>query len=724
VARSPDNAKPPLVGPTGPSFRRLLAQNDAAFAAALATVLATLLIPLPTFLLDLLLSASIAVAIATMVIVLSAREAIELSTFPSLLLFVTLFRLSLNVASTRLILLQGDAGQIIQTFGTFVVGGNLVIGLVVFLILVIIQFVVITRGAERISEVAARFNLDAMPGKQMSIDADLNAGLIGEDEARARRTKIVRESEFYGAMDGASKFIRGDAVAGLIITLVNLVGGILVGLTRGMAPVESLKTYSILAVGDGLVSQIPAIIISTASGFLITKTSSQESLSQDLLRQMLSRSRPIGIAAFLFGALVFVPGFPKAPFVLLALAAGLVSRLLQRSEREAAAPAEPVKSATDAEETPVEEVLDVDRLAIFVGPRLIRTVDPRRKDSLFHRIGPLRKRFAQDWGVILPLVRLRDNVALEPCAYEVRLNHHVVASGTIEPEKCLAMDPGTVTKKIRGQATREPVFNLPAIWISPDQKEDAELAGYTVVDPESVLVTHLTETLRRHAHELLSRDDVQRLVDRLREKQPALVNGVVPEIVSLGLLHRVLQNLLRDGIPVRNLPQVLDALADAAVRTKDAALLTELVRKVLARTITEQHTDLTNRIIAVVLEPALEYELRSTLHREGDAETLALAPDRALDLCRRIGAAWNGAMNEGHDKAVFLCDYRLRPHLAAMLSRQLPQLPILAYDEISAGTAIETVATAALQPARTEAPAAPASRAVKRVATEAVPATR
>jgi flagellar biosynthesis protein FlhA len=702
MAADSTNSAASLGGAGSASFQKLLARNDIVFALALAVVLATLLIPLPTFLLDLLLSLSIALAVSTIIIVLSAREAIELSTFPSLLLFVTLFRLSLNVASTRLILLQGDAGQIIQTFGNFVVGGNLVIGLVVFLILVIIQFVVITKGAERISEVAARFNLDAMPGKQMSIDADLNAGLIGEEDARSRRQKIVRESEFYGAMDGASKFIRGDAIAGLIIVLVNLVGGILVGMTRGLTLSESFKVYSILAVGDGLVTQIPAVVIATASGFLISKTSSQMNLSHDLARQLLARSRPIGIAAFLLGAMVFVPGFPKIPFAVMAIGAALLSQMLRRFEQEAERQQAPAKPAAETETASVEELLEIDRVAVLVGPRLIRTVDPRRKDSLFHRIGPLRKRFAQEYGLVLPLVRLRDNVALEPNAYEIRLHNHVVASGRLEPEKFLAMDPGTVSKPLKGQATKEPVFNLPALWVSPDQKAEAELAGYTVVDPESVLVTHLSETLRRHAHELVSRDDVQKLVDRLREKHPTLVNGLVPEVVPIGLLCRVLQNLLRDGIPIRNLTQILECLGDHAARTKDHALLTELVRKVLVRTITEQHADAAGRITALVLDPALEFEMRSTLHREGEAETLALTPDRALELSRRIGAAWNHAMAEGNDKTVLVCDYRLRPHLAALLSRQLPQLPILAYDEIATGTQVQTVATVSLPAARPE----------------------
>jgi len=675
-------------------LRALLAHNDLLFAGGLAVVLATLLIPLPTFLLDLLLSCSIAISIATMVTVLSAKESLELSAFPSLLLVLTLFRLSLNVASTRLILLQGDAGQIIETFGHFVVGGNMVIGLVVFLILIVIQFVVITKGAERISEVAARFNLDAMPGKQMAIDADLNAGLIGEEEAKQRREKIGRESEFYGAMDGASKFIRGDAIAALIITGVNLIGGFVVGMTRGMTASQSIESYSLLAVGDGLVSQIPALIVSTASGFLVSKASSQSSVSTDLVRQMFSRSRPLSTAALLLGAMIFVPGFPKIPFAALAIGAGLLSRSVSRRQAQRAPARAPEPAKPAEEEPPVEELLDVDRISIQVGPRLIKTVDPRRKGSLSHRIAPLRRKFAQEYGVVLPLVRLRDNVSLEANAYEIRIHNHVVGSGRLEPELLLAMDPGTVTEPVAGQKTQEPVFNLPALWIRPDQKDAAEMAGYTVVDPESVLVTHLSETLRRHLDELLSRDDVQKLVDRLREKQPALVNSVVGETVPIGLVHRVLGNLLADGIPVRDLAKILEAIGDQAARTKDAATLTEFARKALVRTITECHKNKDGQIDALVFDPNLEQELAAAL-RGGDDEQ-SLTPERALELSRKISEAWKQAMDEGLESVVLLCDYKLRAQLAAMLSRQLPELPVVAYDEVSVGTRINTVVNISL----------------------------
>jgi len=685
-----------LTGPTM-GLRTLLTHNDAIFAIGIACVLATLLLPLPTFVLDMLLSCSIAVALATLVITLSARESIEFSSFPSLLLFLTLFRLSLNVASTRLILLQGNAGEIISWFGHMVVGGQLIVGLVVFLILVVIQFVVITKGAERISEVAARFNLDAMPGKQMAIDADLNAGLIAEDEARQRRQKIVKESEFYGAMDGASKFIRGDAIAGLIITAVNLVGGFVMGMSRGMTAGESVQTYSILAVGDGLVSQIPAVIISTSAGFLISKTSSKGNISQDLLSQLFAKSRPLWIAAFILGAMVFVPNLPKVPFVVLSLSAAVLARSLSRSERRRKVETQKAAKPAETGEPPVEELLDVDRISIQVGPRLIKTVDPRRKSSLSHRIGPLRRKFAQEYGLVLPLVRLRDNVALDPNAYEIRLNNHVVGMGRLEPDRFLAMDPGTVEEPITGQKATEPVFNLPALWISPTQKEDAELRGYTVVDPESVLVTHLSETLRRHAHEVLSRDDVQRLIDRLRERQPTLIASVMGETVSLALLHRVLQNLLKDGIPIRDLAQILEALGEHAPRTRDVGALTELTRKVLVRTITEQSADPAGRVRAIVFDPELEYELRTALGSDTDGEAAALSPERAMDLARRIAEAWRAAVDQGIDGAVLLCDSLVRPHLANMLARQIPQLPVLAYDEIAMGTEVEAVSTVSLK---------------------------
>jgi flagellar biosynthesis protein FlhA len=671
----------------------LASHSNIILAVGMVTVLATLLIRLPTPLLDMLLACSISLAVAVLIITLSAKEALELSTFPSLLLFVTLFRLSLNVASTKLILLQGNAGKIIQTFGDFVAGGSFVVGLVIFLILVVIQFVVITKGAERISEVSARFTLDAMPGKQMAIDADLNTGAITETEANERRAKIVKESEFYGAMDGASKFIRGDAKAGLVITAVNIIGGIAMGYSHGMTVAAAIKTYSILSIGDGLVNQIPSVIISISSGFLVTKISSQYSVSQDISRQFLKASEPLTIASFIIAAMVLVPGLPKIPFLLLAIGTALVGRAAAKSEKGREKKREVPSTQLKAEKEPVENLLDIDRVSVNVGVRLISMVDPRKNSTIFDRIGALRRRFAQQLGIIIPLVRLRDNINIEPNAYEIRLLDHTIAKGRLEPDMLLAMDSGIVQTKLDGIKTTEPVYGLPALWITPASKEKAELNGYTVIDPESVFITHLSETLRRHADELLTREDVQLLVDRLRKTQPSLVGDIVGELVPIGLLQRVLKNLLKDQIPIRELTAILEALGEHASKTKNPTALTEMIRKSLTRTITEQYKDDFGKISAITLEPAFEHQMTSALRQEGGEITLALPTEVAMDISRKISQAWKAAMDKGKDKVILLCDSRLRSSLAAILSRTVPPLPVIAYDEIILGTDVEPIET-------------------------------
>ena len=686
--------------PTSWLDSKLATHSNTIFVLGLVIVLVTLLIPLPTMLLDILLACSISLAVTILIITLSTKEALDLSTFPSLLLFITLFRLSLNVASTRLILLQGDAGHIIATFGNFVAGGNLIVGMVIFLILAIIQFIVITKGAERISEVSARFMLDSMPGKQMAIDADLNAGTITDVEARQRRSKIVKESEFYGAMDGASKFIRGDAMAGLIIVAVNLVGGILLGYTRGMSIGTAVKTYSILSIGDGLVSQIPSMIIAVSSGFLVTKISSQRSLSHDVTTQMLQSRQPIAIAAVLMGLMALVPGFPKIPFLLLAVTTGAVAHYIGRAQPQQKKKNDGTPTATaGGEKQPLEELLDIDRIAVLVGVRLITMVDPRKKSSLLDRISALRRKFAQEYGIIMPLVRLRDSIMLEPDTYEIRLYDHVVSTGKLEPDKLLAMDPGVVQKPIQGQKTTEPVYGLPALWITQANKEAAELAGYTVIDPESVLITHLSETLQRHAHELVTRDDVQKLVDRLRQTQPSLVGEVVGELVPMGLLQRVVQNLLEDGIPIRDLNHILEALGENAPRTKNARVLTEIARKSLARTITEKNKDALGRIAAIAFEPSLEHHLLTSLRHDHDETTLAVEPEITMEITRNIAQAYKSAMDKGHDKVVLLCDARLRTSLKTLLARAISRLPVVAYDEIIVGAPIDAIETITAQTA-------------------------
>ena len=675
------------------------AHSNIILAVGLVTVLATLLIPLPTPLLDMLLACSISLAVAVLIITLSSKEALELSTFPSLLLFVTLFRLSLNVASTRLILLQGNAGKIIQTFGGFVAGGSIVVGLVIFLILVVIQFIVITKGAERISEVAARFTLDAMPGKQMAIDADLNAGIITETQANERRAKIVKESEFYGAMDGASKFIRGDAKAGLIITAINIIGGIAMGYSRGMNISGAVRTYSILSIGDGLVSQIPSMIISISAGFLVTKISSKYSVGQDLSRQFLKAGEPLTIASFIIAALALVPGLPPVPFLLLAAGAALTGRTVDISGKRRPKKLEKSAQLTKAEKQPVEDLLDVDRVSVQVGVRLISMVDPRKDSAIFDRIGALRRKFAQELGIVVPLVRLRDNINLEPTTYEIRILDHMVAKGKLEPNMFLAMDAGNVQTKVEGIKTTEPVYGLPALWIAPADKEKAELNGYTVIDPESVFITHLSETLKKHADELLTREDVQLLVDRLRKTQPSLVGEVVGTNgeVPVGMLQRVLKNLLTDAIPIREMTVILESLGENTSKTKNTDILTEMVRKCLNRTITEMYKNEAGKISAITIEPALEHQMVSTLRQEKDGINLTLPAEIAMDISRKTALAWKVAMDKGRDKVVLLCDSRLRSPLAVMLSRTVPLLPVVAYDEIVLGTEVEPVETISIQ---------------------------
>jgi flagellar biosynthesis protein FlhA len=671
----------------------LFSQSSTILVIGLVTILATLLIPLPTFMLDILLACSISLSIAVLIITLSSKEALELSSFPSLLLFVTLFRLSLNVASTRLILLQADAGKIIHTFGSLVAGNSFLVGMVIFLILVIIQFIVITKGAERISEVSARFTLDAMPGKQMAIDADLNAGAITETQANHRRKKIIKESEFYGAMDGASKFIRGDAKAGLIITAVNIIGGIGVGYIDGMTVIEAVKTYSILSIGDGLISQIPSLVISLSSGFLVTKISSENDVSQDLSSQFLKAGRPLIITSGVIASLAIVPGLPITPFLGLGALVFFTGRSALKYEQKDKEKSQKSTEKQKPEKKPVEEMLDIDRVSVNVGVRLVSMVDPRKNSSVFDRIGALRRRFAKQLGVIIPLVRLKDNMNIEPNSYEIRFSDITVARGKLEPDMLLAMDSGTVRDKIDGIQTTEPVYGLPALWISEDKKDQAEINGYTVIDSESVFITHLSETIKKHCDELLTREDVQVLIERLRKTQPSLVTDVIGELVPMGLLQRVLKNLLKDGIPVRELTAIIECLGECAVKTKNPETLTEMVRKALGRNITEQFKQPGNKIKAITLEPSLEHYLTTNLVQQNDALKLSVPAEVIMDISRKTAQAWKNIMNQGIENAVLVCDASLRKSLSDILQRAIPMLSVLAYDEVVSGVEIEPIAT-------------------------------
>ncbi|MCA9319481.1 MAG: FHIPEP family type III secretion protein, partial [Planctomycetes bacterium] len=544
-------------------------RNEAILGFGVISMIFVLIIPLPPMMLDVLIAVNIAFATLVLLITLGAREALELSTYPTLLLLTTLFRLSLNVASTRLILLKGQAGEVIQAFGDFVVGGDLVVGVVIFIILLIIQFVVITKGSGRISEVAARFTLDAMPGKQMAIDADLNAGMITEEDARDRREKIAFEAEFYGAMDGAGKFVRGDAVAGLIINIINVVGGVIIGVSQNLEVSAALQKYSILTIGDGLVSQTPALIIAVSSGILVTKSSSKEQFATDFSLQLLRNSRALGIGAAAIGMMAFIPGFPSLPFLGIAVAIFFARKHTIRVTAEAEAAEKKSLLAPEPEEDGPEltpealgRLLLVDRMGIEIGYRLIQMVDADKKGGLLDHIGMIRRQFAREQGMVVPAIRLRDNLSLEPNEYRVLIAGQTVARGRLYPGHLMAMNPGMVSDEIQGIQGEDPTFGLPAVWIKESQRSEAEMFGYTVVDPVSVLVTHLTETIRVHAADLLTREDVQTLLDRLKESAPTVVKELVPDVLNMGEVQLVLQDLLRERIPIKNLPAILETLAD------------------------------------------------------------------------------------------------------------------------------------------------------------------
>ena len=685
-------------------WMRLLKHSDVALAAAVVMVLVVLVIPMPTPLLDILLTINIAASLAVLLVTLNASESLEFSTFPSLLLFVTLFRLALSVASTRLVLLHGYAGEVISAFGNFVVGGNIVVGMIVFLILVIIQFVVITKGSGRISEVAARFTLDAMPGKQMAIDADLNAGLITEDQARERREKISREAEFYGAMDGASKFVRGDAVAGIIITLINIVGGIIIGATNGMGIEQAVKTYSILTVGDGLVTQIPSLIIATASGILITKASSKTNLSREMTAQLFAQPKPLLIAS---GILVFfgiIPGLPKVPFFVMAVVFGTLYYLSRRlpalqkaaqAQRAAAAPAKPAAPPDDPDG--MRELLEVDRIGIEVGYRLIPMVAPAGGGGLLDKISAVRKRLAKTLGFVVPAVRIKDNVQLEADAYRILLRGEQIAAGKLAVDRLLAMDGGAVTEKISGIPTVEPAFGLKALWIDRSQKDLAEMNGYTVIDPITVLVTHLSEIIKRHACEILCREDVHKLIDNLKKENPTVVDELVPGLLPLSSVQRVLANLLREKVPIVDLPAILEALADHAHASKDPELLTEYVRQSLARTICSRYANPANTLQAIAFDPALEQALMQSVSRE------AIEPGLAQKVIKEVSDAVRATVASGKD-AVLLTSSLVRRHVRNLLSSVMPDLPVISYNEIPGSFQIVPVATVGAAPPAKPAP--------------------
>jgi flagellar biosynthesis protein FlhA len=692
-------------------MQRALKHTDLVAAGGILLVVVMMVVPLPSALLDLFITINIAAALAIVVATLYVPRALDFAAFPSLLLLTTLFRLAINISVTRLILLEGDAGHVVKAFGDFVVGGNVVVGLIIFLVLVVIQFMVVTKGSERVAEVGARFTLDAMPGKQMAIDADLNAGQITEEEAKRRRDEIAQEADFYGSMDGAAKFVKGDAIAAVIITFINLIGGMVVGVAQqGMSFGESAAHFSLLTVGDGLSAQIPALLISVATGIIVTRSaSSNGDLGSDIAGQILAQRRAPMIAGCAMCAMALVPGLPKGPFLIIGVGLVLLARSLPETAPTAAAaggapgaaPADAAALAagTAGELPPAEqpvEALPIDPLELAVGFGLVPLVDQRAGGTLLQRVKSIRRQIAGDLGIVIPSVRIHDDLRLDSHEYVLKVRGSEVARGRLMAGHVLAMDAGEAVGRLAGIPTVEPAFGLPASWIAEDQRAEAEALGYTVVDGESVIATHLTEEIRRHADELLTRQDVRALLDRLKEHNAAVVEEVVPDLISLGELQRVLQALLHEGVSVRDLGVIVESVGDKARVTRDPSLLAEYARQALGRTITSPHLDGDLRLRALALDPVLEQEISDAIAQTADGEFLAMDPMRAQALVDALQHSTDQAMAQGA-RPVLLCSARVRRHLRRLVEQRLPALAVCSYNEIAPGIAVETLGVVSIE---------------------------
>ncbi len=686
----------------GNSMNSLFKHSEIILAIGVLVILVVLIVPLPTFLLDIFITVNISLSFLVLLVTLHVRRALEISSYPSLLLFLTLFRLALNVASTRLILMHAEAGQVIASFGNFVVGGNVVIGMVVFIILTVIQFIVITKGATRVSEVAARFTLDAMPGKQMSIDADLNSGAITEDEAKARRLDIAHEAEFYGSMDGASKFVSGDAIAGIIITIINIAGGIVIGgMMQGMKMTDALSTYTLLTVGDGLVTQIPSLINATSAALLITKSSSKSTLGQDLFSQLLTVPRALGLAAVILLVFGLIPGLPKIPFfVISAIFVLLFIMTRNSSHKEEAgrdigkeAGGEAKKQLAEPEDE-IESFLHVDRLGIEVGYKLVPLVDPKKTGGVLSRINSLRKQLARDLGIIIPPIRLKDNLQLPSNGYSIKIKGQVIDKGELMPDSYLALgEEGAAV--IEGIKTTDPAYGLPGVWIAESKKDSAEAAGYTVIDPTSVLVTHLTEIIKTYAHEIVTREDIQKLIDTTKKDSPTLVNELTTNVLPLGVVQEVAKNLLRERISIKDFMTILETLIDHAPNTKDPEVLTEYVRQRICRTLCGQYQSESNKISTISFEPGLEQKIISSIHEMGNKSVLALEPNYAQRIIDAIKETVRSAYATSNN-TVLLTSSTLRNHIRKLTEAALPYLPVLSYKEIAPGVQIESLGIVSL----------------------------
>jgi flagellar biosynthesis protein FlhA len=658
---------------------------------AIIAAIGLMILPLPPFALDLLLSIDIGLGVVLLLTAIYVRQAIEFSAFPSLLLLLTLLRLSLNVAATRIILLHGSegvesAGQVIMAFGQFVVGANFVVGIVVFLVLIAIQFLVINHGAVRISEVTARFTLDALPGRQMAIDADLNAGMIDEREARDRREQVRAEADFYGAMDGAIRFTQRDAVAAILITTINIVAGLLIGVFQhGMDVADAAQTYTILTVGEGLVTAIPALLVSMSGALVTTRAASDSDLGEDVAKQLLTGVRPLAVAAGVLGGLALIPGLPKLAFFLVALVLGAAA-FLNKQNAAAAEPAADAGAAPAAD--PIDAAVSVDPLSVEVGYALVSLVDEHQGGTLLSRVKGIRRQIATETGVVVPPVHIADNLQLAPRAYAILVKGVEVARGELYADRLLAINPGTASAALEGIQTREPAFGLPAWWIHTEHRDRASAAGYTVVDSTTALSTHVSETIRSFLPELLSRQQVKDMVDRLSQSSPRLVEDVVPKLLSLGDLQRVLRQLLRERVPVKDLATIVETVADVAQTSKDTDALTEAARGALGRAICRQYQNEKGELPTITLAPSLEERLLSSLVRTEQGPVLALDPREAQGLASKIGRAIETAMAQ----PVLLCSAGLRPHLWRLFSRVLPHVGVLSHTEIPTHVKIAPVA--------------------------------
>ncbi len=691
-------------------LRGLLRHGDLWLIFGLFGTILLLILPVPPFLLDLLLTVSIGLSLLTLLVILYLRTPAEFTGFPTLLLFITLYRLALNVASTRLILLDGYAGHIIEAFGNFVVRGNYVVGLVVFCILVLINFIVITKGAGRIAEVAARFTLDAMPGKQMAIDAELNAGLIKEDEARTRRRAVEEEADFYGAMDGASKFVRGDAIAAILITLINVIGGFAIGiLQKGMTMSEALSRFTMLSIGDGLVSQVPALITSVAAGILVTRATSKNDLGRELSRQLLFYPKALTMLAVMLGVMAIVPGLPTMPFLSMATVVGLLAYSLNKKGFPEATGAPAVagmngkisdpKNSTAAsaaaavEKTPekIETLLSLDTLQIELGFGLVSLADKAKGGDLLERVTGVRRTYATEMGVLIPPIRLRDNLQLGNNEYRFVLKGNPIAKGQLQPQQWLAMNATNSKITLKGLPTVEPVFQLPATWVTEMERKNAELSGFTVVDAPSVMITHLSETVRRHCHEILTRQDVQALLDNLKQTHPAVVNELIPGLLSIGQVQRILQNLLAEGISIRNLAGILEKVGDYATQTKNPDELSEHARRALGTQLARPFQAENGNVRAITIDPKLEAQLAQGVRQSASEIALIIDPRLARHVIDSLSRLMQQMIAAGQQPVV-LCAPTLRLAFRRFFEATFSDLAVLSYAEIPARVQVQNAA--------------------------------